>query len=101
MEFDKMSRGQQFLHLLRLEYQNLLRNARLQVLLTKHKMELYAYEDEEETLKDLEFYQNSIKYYSDILKELEGAENEEILTDSLPESESLNTFKGITCITVG
>lgn len=100
MEFSEMSRGEQFLLLLRREYESVLKNARLNVSLIRHQLKTYQYDNYEGILKDLIFNLNTIKHYSQVLDNLKGAENEEILTDSEFKSETLDKFNGITCITV-
>lgn len=100
--FDDMTRGEQFLHLTRIEYQDLIRHARFWVSSMEHSLETYTFTVSERDRYEEEIRQHKqdIRYYTEVLQGI-GAENEEPLTE-IPISESpfAIKFTGVTCTTV-
>jgi hypothetical protein len=100
-DFDSLSRGDQYLRLLQIEYESLLKDARFTVSWVREALEKYQYSDADRArmLASLAFARKSIKYFKELVK---GAENGE--SDSIPsrtdEGKSLDKFEGINCTTV-
>jgi len=100
-DFDSLSRGDQYLRLLEIEYQDLLKYARLELSMIIETRRKYQYTDEDANRLDAHQQETarSIDYFVRILQGLKGAENgETISTDE--KSESLEQFTGVTCTTV-
>lgn len=101
MDLNQLSRGNQYIHLLRIEYMDLLRQSRLTAYSVREALKRYTYSAEdlislEHTLKTSEI---EIQYYTQILEGM-GAENEEsVLTAQSPSAESPQ-YAGESCITV-
>lgn len=100
--FDKMTKGEQFLKLLRVEHEEQLKYARYFSSILRYGLNTYLYSPEERAAKEkeLSFLEMDIKYAQDALNML-GAENDEPVTES-KDSETPNSdkFTEITCTTV-
>jgi len=103
MDFDQLSRGDQYLVLRNRELESLILDAVVEIEHSFYLLDRYpnAYNslDNEMILNNIETNRRDIQYYSRLLKG--GAENEGSLTESQNDSESpTNRFTGITCTTV-
>lgn len=98
-----MTRGQEYLKLLKIEYQDLVKIAKSHIAMYEYSLEHYVFEPEEKVtvLKFIEEYKQDVKYYSESLRLLGGAENEDtILTESKNSESPRDKFVGISCTTV-
>lgn len=98
-----MTRGQDYLRLLRMEYEDLVKIARTQIASYRYYMEHYTLtpDDIQNYLDNIRFNEMDIKQYGEALELLGGAENEDTLTESIKDSESPRSeFVGINCTTV-
>lgn len=101
--FDEMTRGEQFLHLLEIEYHDLIKFAIAQVSYIRYALETYLHTEAERDNAQwqIQEFEKDVVYYRDRLKEIGGVENEASLTESQTDSESPpDRFVGVTCTTV-
>lgn len=102
--FDELTRGQQFLRLLEIEYQDLLRMAQVNIANGEYYLKHYTLSPEEkETIqKNIRQDEADLRYYSGILTGIGGAENEgaESLTESHDSESPKSGLVDIDCTTV-
>jgi len=100
--FNELTRGEQYLRLLRIEYEDLIRAARFDIYYWKELLTRYQYTpiELENIQKSMQSGYRDIEYYSEKLREL-GVENgDRILTESNNSESPIDRFEGITCTTV-
>lgn len=99
--FEQLSRGEQYKVLLTREYEDLARNALLDVSTLTHSLKVYTYAtwEREELEEQLRMRKGDLNYYRSALKNLKGAENEDIAL-TVPRTEPLSQFAEISCTTV-
>jgi hypothetical protein len=98
-----MGKGADYLRLLRLDYERLIRDAQNDIEYANYMLSKYDYEPHqlERVNRQLNEHYKDIAFYRKKLEETGGAENEEVLTGSTKDSESPSgKFVGITCTTV-
>jgi tRNA U38,U39,U40 pseudouridine synthase TruA len=98
-----MTKGQEYLRLLRIEYQDLINIAKSEIAGYRYYMEHYLLtpEDIQTYLNQIRWNEFDIQQYSEALKLLGGVENAETRTESRGDSESpRRQFTGVNCTTV-
>lgn len=76
-------RGKRFLNLLRLDYENLLKDARLQVSLLKRTQNLYVSEDDLDP--EIASYIKDVSFFKRKLEEMGGIEDDTYKQSSIPQ----------------